>query len=173
MSEIGQKKNSKTYLKISTLKHWILPRTTVYPNFSKKFKYGYGVAFSASSQTLHFLWPVIIGPQHTYTHSYWPPTHIHTLKNCNRSFALVSEWKERGFFRVDVIPGVSLTLGPWEKQGMRPMVLGPKAESAHRCQLRSRACSLAHSSLNWVSFAFLCLVQGIEQNLCIIFSHFM
>ena len=122
MSEIGQKKNSKTYLKISTLKHWILPRTTVYPNFSKKFKYGYGVAFSASSQTLHFLWPVIIGPQHTYTHSYWPPTHIHTLKNCNRSFALVSEWKERGFFRGDVsfqvyplpwVPGKSRGWGPW------------------------------------------------------------
>ena len=69
MLETGQKKNSKTYLKISTLKHWLLPWTTVYPNFSQEFKYGYGVAFSASSQTLHFFMTCYYWhPQHTYTH---------------------------------------------------------------------------------------------------------
>ena len=84
---------------------------------------------------------------HTYTHTY---------------SKIVIEFAFCGLHSVS-FQLYPLLLGPWEKQGVRPVMLGPKPDSTHRSRLWNRACSWAQFSLNWSSFAFPYLVQGTEK----------
>ena len=165
MSEGIEELVRRTTKHIKYLKHWRPQCTIVYPNFSQKFKYGYG---GSPCFKLHFSWLTVTGTLNPHT--------IHT-QNCNRicipSQVGENGWEERelGELASASRHTPSPSWDPWIPGEARLRLWwcgGLESDSAQRYQTLEHWPVLFYtagpSALSCVTFAFPYLVRGIEQN---------